>query len=866
VTVDLLTLPAFYTVSGTGPYAATFPYQAGAVRVFVEQAGQRVLLAADTFTVTPASTDADGSVFLTPEAALLHAGKRLWVVRDTGVEQGWAGQNSREKGLEAQLDQLVMALQEAEVALGTAVRTQEAVAPVVPVPGAAIIFDELGRPIAGPTVAQIAGAQAAADAALAAQAITEVARDEAVEAAGSIVSADLIERSVVGDGTIASLTFPGVYTRKANFLDVMVGNVAQGPDRFTLTQVGLNTVLTFSEPVPVGLVAQAKASSRLVSDVTTEGAITDLSRKAVADRSAALAWIAANAAPPVGFVLSWSGVGVRYIGSGTVIPDMPGYVPDGVWRLEHAGGGTSATAAQNRAALDAAQAGSSHCILGPGFYNFGTEVYEITKPSFTLEAEVAGRTSLFWSGATASGLRVRPANTENGSWIDSVRLLGFGITHSAPLTHTSGIGLEIIMANTGQFDLTVSGWERGVRLAGGQLNVWRRMAVFARTGGVVPDVTGSYCLYVGPHIQADLTPRHFYTTRILNIFASGSPNKNVEHTIRLGGSDGLTFGEGDVNFGRTSNMYVSPDANGSEGNITATDTGAVYFDGVGQVTGTEYGIMFAATAFTGRVNNFRIGSATFIGNYQKSAIYSRGNALLGLFIDGANLSGCSERVVDIEGVTGSSGTRIVIGGSTQIRDGTLGGVRIVGARAIQITGCAFSDNSGTDGALLIDGTVSDLVVRGNSYVGNSADFTKATATQIRPDAIQLPFTPSVRIGTTLVSAAGHDVQEGQYSLDNGIVTFDCRVLLNSKESLTGAVEIAGLPFVRGGNALINPIAIVTPLTGSSVQAGVVLTPGDIVAGTLRVRLRKATSQGTTSVSDTDITTTFACNISGSYRI
>lgn len=62
---------------------------------------------------------------------------------------------------------------------------------------------------------------------------------------------------------------------------------------------------------------------------TAIAAIGTTGLRSFADRAAVVAWIAANPAPPVGTVLRWGGIGVRYIGSGTAIADMAGYVPDG---------------------------------------------------------------------------------------------------------------------------------------------------------------------------------------------------------------------------------------------------------------------------------------------------------------------------------------------------------------------------------------------------------------------------------------------------------------------------------------------------------------------------------------------------------
>lgn len=70
------------------------------------------------------------------------------------------------------------------------------------------------------------------------------------------------------------------------------------------------------------------------------------------NRAAVLQWIADNPSPPVGKVLTWDGVGVRYIGSGTIIADMPGWVPNapyydpGVWGADYTGTNDSTAAIQ----------------------------------------------------------------------------------------------------------------------------------------------------------------------------------------------------------------------------------------------------------------------------------------------------------------------------------------------------------------------------------------------------------------------------------------------------------------------------------------------------------------------------------------
>lgn len=271
--------------------------------------------------------------------------------------------------LNVEMARLWAGLSEVKRKSETSLRTFGPAIPFTPVPGASVGFDDEGNPTSGPLFGEIAGAAAAAQTAV-------EARDEVVEVAGSIVSADLIERSVVGDGVVASLTFPGTYSLKTNFIDVTIGGVQQSQDAFTLVPSGTNTVLTFPTPIPIGLTARAKATSQLVSEVAEEDQITDLSTKSVADRAAALAWIAAHGAPPVGFRLAWGGVAVRYVGSGTVIADMPGYVPDGDYDPAHFGADyTGATDSQ--AAFQAcvtAAAGVHKIKTGPGTLRIDSRV------------------------------------------------------------------------------------------------------------------------------------------------------------------------------------------------------------------------------------------------------------------------------------------------------------------------------------------------------------------------------------------------------------------------------------------------------------------------------------------------------------
>lgn len=172
-----------YTVAGTGPYAVANPYGVGDLVVAaISAAGVRTVLDPADYSVTPTSSATTGDVYLTTGAATTHAGSDLYIARLTDAEQGWLGASAREKGLEAQLDLMTRATQELQAGLANTARSDAPMAPLVPVEGTTLIWENENL-VAGPTVAEISGVQAAADAAAAAA--------SAATASAAVTAADL---------------------------------------------------------------------------------------------------------------------------------------------------------------------------------------------------------------------------------------------------------------------------------------------------------------------------------------------------------------------------------------------------------------------------------------------------------------------------------------------------------------------------------------------------------------------------------------------------------------------------------------------------------------------------------------------------
>lgn len=172
MTIEADTPHEIYTVSGTGPYAIPWPYQAGTIRAAVAVNGVYTELASTAFTVSPAS-GASGNVTLKGGQASTHAGRPLLIRRLTLAEQGWEAQiGAREAGLEAQLDQTVMKLQEIEKDLLGTLRVATNAQPIISMPVGRVPIWDGTKFVPGPSATDIANAadyaaQAAAAAALA---------------------------------------------------------------------------------------------------------------------------------------------------------------------------------------------------------------------------------------------------------------------------------------------------------------------------------------------------------------------------------------------------------------------------------------------------------------------------------------------------------------------------------------------------------------------------------------------------------------------------------------------------------------------------------------------------------------------------
>lgn len=237
MTIDAFEQAAEHPVMGIGPYTIPHPYADGAITVSVIIDGAPVMLASTDYTVTPATSDSEGNVFLTVAAALAHDGRKLWIDRETPALQIWeARSGEREVGMEAQLDRLTMGLQELQARAGGAVRVRGAIAPVVPSPGRVLIWGD-GRVDAGPTAAEITAAEGHAETAQHASAQAALFAGPWLDDVAALIS-DMVLTYTAGSAA-SVMTGQIVRTRREGFAYVvMPAGTEFGPAGYHLATAG----------------------------------------------------------------------------------------------------------------------------------------------------------------------------------------------------------------------------------------------------------------------------------------------------------------------------------------------------------------------------------------------------------------------------------------------------------------------------------------------------------------------------------------------------------------------------------------------------------------------------------------------------
>ena len=158
MTREALAITPSYPINGVGPYQYNNPYVQGALRAFVELDERLIALATDEYVADPLSSNTSGSIALTTPTATAYDGGTLYLLRQTDIEQGFAGQSARENGLAAQLDWMTEAIQDTAREVRRSLRSTVPLEPGIVKAGRTLLFDDDLNLIPGPTTGEIENA------------------------------------------------------------------------------------------------------------------------------------------------------------------------------------------------------------------------------------------------------------------------------------------------------------------------------------------------------------------------------------------------------------------------------------------------------------------------------------------------------------------------------------------------------------------------------------------------------------------------------------------------------------------------------------------------------------------------------------
>lgn len=589
--------------------------------------------------------------------------------------------------------------------------------------------------------------------------------------------------------------------------------------------------------------------------------------RSLADRAAVVAWIAGNAMPPIGTVLRWPGAAVRYTGSGAIIADMPGWVPEGSPSPLHYGmqsGTTTPIQTANVAAFVACVTNHDDVIIPAGNWYFNGILDLVDLPAKRIICP-DGRANLVFTAVNANGVRVRLSDTATTAFANAVRFDYISIL-SVNATNTTGIGLDLVNTNGSRFlNGTVQGFWRCYAVRGGQNNRFGMVGGFGR--GAVASNTDESCIFWAAHyITSGGTIVPQYTCAIDGYNFSGNNNgvsPNTHDIFRLEAGDDFTASHGYFNHAARSLVYMR---------ITeAYNTAQINFNGGyadatrGSVITTPHNLYVDAATSTGRINRVVFTGGFGFANANSDAIVAvAGNRLKRLILNGSVIGGAGGKLANIVGSLGVDGLFLQADGVQFFR--TLGGFYVDTAESVSLVGTLIEITDAA-GPVQLSGTIRQKRISASltNCVGAIVDTSTGNIGGVHYEWYEEGlFTPSLRIGTTLVSGASHSLQYGEYTRIRNEVTVRGGVDITSKDALTGTVEIAGLPSVRAGG--INPDISVRCGNNTSLALGVTLASGDMAAATARVRLRKSVSGGAIAMTDVDILATCSLRFQGTYRI
>lgn len=339
-----------------------FPFTAdegSSIKVaYIESNGLLVPMPESDYSVTLSVTSEAGEVTITVDGQPLAAGTKIYIYRDTIIDQLIDLTNQVRYNpavTENAWDKLTLIAQEIKRMAGSSIRGVSEVAAFVPEPGHVPVLSDDGLSwVNGPNVTEIYAATLAAQEAQDAAERAELAASAAESASDAVTRLAPSVNRFNADGTYNSFTIPGVYD-STKYILLWIGGEAQPRDRFTVAPdySGNQTMITWlgrtwaaGEMIPKGWLVEWQAQYQVAVQIGEQ-------QWSFAERSGFRTAVEGGFEVAEGTVVFAGGVSYRAEADSIAIPDLPGWVPGGDVTIEHFSGAWAVDAAVGlRAARD----------------------------------------------------------------------------------------------------------------------------------------------------------------------------------------------------------------------------------------------------------------------------------------------------------------------------------------------------------------------------------------------------------------------------------------------------------------------------------------------------------------------------------
>lgn len=689
----------------------------------------------------------------------------------------------------------------------------------------------------------------------------------------------LARRLHVADGTTATFALPTGVTSIGQVLSVAVDGVAQNYDTYSM--VGSGLVLD-AMPRNGERVQITAWTAVLAEDSNTRRAYAFASR---ADFIAALGWPWAS-----GAVLSDGTVQYEYIGTGTAISDMPGWVPFGSIYPEHwakcgwlngEATPTADDAIPMKTALDYATALRLALKLIGG-KNYRLRSTLVCNASFAcIESDSFRQPTLWTDAGVGVGIDVFPVDPDLSatSNLSSIRFSNFIMYPHGVNTADIGIRLRRV---TGCYTegLTLGGYFNAIKEMNCR-NVHHERMV-GSDFNLDPSVTGAAWYYRTGMLLDGATWAGGFTTRFNSLIGGGDL---YDAFIQVGHSDVMQYNH--CYLGATKrHVLLKPDH--PTAIVGGQSFSQVYFDGVQNLNNCDCIVVDGNTYTAARMSRIVFSLCVF-GQAQRAFVASNGADLRFVSFSNCTLQNMDWNAIFIDSdvgpeldfnisggyidrwglVSGGDANKEFAGRILKARSVTIDGVTInadgsnrIPFRFEGITSLAYNGNNHlTTGTMYTQSGVTERVAQANVGTGVFSENTENISSGTTPN-------PTLKFGGTLITDLGgtYSSRSINWYRNGDMITVNGNVSLSAKGTATGVASITlpVAPFASQGVVMgfIRP----TNMTADAAVPAYVLY---IPSGGTELFIRKYGTTGApvaNELSDTAFTNTTSINFTITYRV